>query len=270
MADSLPGILGLQGRPDRVTDYTSGTGTHVRKSALVLARVHVTSGGGGGGGGTNVVSRYAAGGSAAQTVIFWMLLNADLQYVVGAGGTGGSVGSAGSIGGESRFGNIVAAPGNPGIGASATPNHTYGGGYYYDGTVGLILPCGEGLPGGMGGGAPTGYKSYGLSAGFPFPTAGGSGGTAYNISASSPGASNGGVPGADSGSYGGGCGGGSSTYGKGGSGGNANNAGVAVAPTAPSATSYGAGGGGGGCGSGGGAAGANGVGGRIIIEEYIL
>ena len=116
---------------------TAGATTYVASTNLVFAVVEVPGGGGGGGG----------GGGYAQSIIPAATIGVSVTVTVGAAGIGGSGITLGVTGGTSSFGGlVVAAGGNPGLGATAAAAAS--GGLGGIGVTGQVLKTGS--PGGMG------------------------------------------------------------------------------------------------------------------------
>lgn len=101
---TLTGLLGGAGKPIKVTQYTSGSGSHTPVSTSNgWFRVTLVSGGSGGfgasqssfyGGPGNILIQQASGGSGGtngQAVTYWLKsIEPSYSYTVGAGGTGGT------------------------------------------------------------------------------------------------------------------------------------------------------------------------------------
>lgn len=235
----LEGFFGPTGAPDRITVLT-GSGTHTPAGITVLARVTLVGGGAPGEDGSTSLADAARGGAAGATLVALLRLTGDATYSVGAAAPPGDAAN------PSTFGPLL-APGGTSSG--------FGGGYDPADTPN-IMALGQGLPGGAGGGTPAGSKTAGRAPGLPYRPA------------DSTVPFGGGPAGVDDAGYEGGCGGGSSQYGKGGAGGAANDAGTGAPGQA--GDGFGSGGGGGGAGSLAGGAGASGQPGTCIVEEWIL
>lgn len=163
------GPPGGGGRPLRIVDLKSGSGTFVPLTTGSWCRVTLL--GAGGGSGSNATTN--GGGGASSASVFWIRLAGPVPYVVGAGGVGSTT-TAGSAGGASKFANVT-QPG--GLGGFDT------------GTNGVVLPAviasGSGMPGNGSGahiGGSTAYGTAGATAGAA-GTGFGAGGSGNNTAA---------------------------------------------------------------------------------------
>ena len=233
------------------TPYTTAgaTGTHTFNAATRYYVVTLVGGGGGGAKGAVGAAGGGGGGGGATRVQTVLKTASTATYAVGSGGAGstGAPGSSGAAGTETRFGQIIAAPGNAG---GVSPTVAVGGYLYSDATASQQGNAG-GLGGGSGGpGNPVNVDGgYGRAPGYSSTNMDGGA-----LVAGGNGTANGG----------GGGGGGSSLYGTGGVGSSGSGG---TSANGAAGTGYGAGGGGSGGattpGSGG-----NGTGGYILVEEF--
>lgn len=268
------------GKPNRITTYTSGSGTFVPLNTTTgFALVTIVSGGQSGmKGDTNYDwpgfgdSVGGNGGTAGQMMQFWTKTIQSVSYAVGAGGAT-ATGGGQNNGSNSRWGSIVVLGGGngwrtsnntnlikslafPGISLNSGMSGGAGGTFYYSTNVQ------------RGGNAPNFHSS---PDDWSVPTSGTPLPNGTSIAGNT-------VVGVNN-TYYGGAGGGDSIYGYGGSGGNSVISDTLNAGDGVAGTGYGAGGGGGGVivyttypnpGTGRSGYGGAGSGGIIIIEEYVF
>lgn len=208
--NNISDFLG-SGKPKRITEYTSGTGTYV--PTVDMARCFVRLQAGGGGGHSAASPNTSGGGGGAMIEFIIRIPIAGLAYAVGAGGIVAGDGSA------TTLGNFAAPPGRAATGAAPGLGGLLS---FSSGSVdadSVTVLDGQGFSGVCGGAG--GYSNNGLRPGYPVADS-----QYFTVGAAS-------LMYAAGGNGQGAYSGGSSFYGKGGT--NTN---------APAADAYGAGGGG--------------------------
>lgn len=137
------GYVPIWGKPERVTTYTSGTGTYKPTEANAWCYVILVGGGGGGRQPSNT-STPTTGGGGGCVYQTWIKItsSAGVSYAVGAGG------AAGTAGGNTTFSTLTATGGRAGciissgyIPASGTvniPSFTIQGNYTGWGSTGTL------------------------------------------------------------------------------------------------------------------------------------
>jgi len=117
------GYAPIWGKPERVTTYTSGTGTYKPTEANAWCYVILVGGGGGGRqpNGPNCPTSGGGGGCVYQT---WIKItsSAGVSYAVGAGG------AAGAAGGNTTFSTLTATGGR--IGSANSTGYIAASGTY--------------------------------------------------------------------------------------------------------------------------------------------
>lgn len=235
---TLTGLVSGGGKPNRVTVYTSGSGTFTPLSSTnSFLRITLTGGGKGGGIGSENYS--GAGGEAGHTVQVSFKASApSYAYAVGAGGAGAtgiqnpspnSGGTLGANGGNTTIGSFIGLGG----GGTYVVIHPAAEQYYRGGPGGPGQFSQPGVPGSNVNGIPGYYADGGPnpSIGSRFITPS-NGGTATTTSPSLP-------------YRAGGSGGGASIYGNGGTGGSVQSPFALSVYAGSNGPAWGAGGGGG-------------------------
>lgn len=238
------------GKPIRVVNYTSGSGTFTPLETNSWCRVTLV--GGGAGGCRSSSTSPGRGGGAGGMAVYFVRVAGATTYAVGAGGDGASTANTeGGVGGATIFGNLR-VEGGRNNGSTTNGNDNTAGRYSSNPTnfngVGYF-----GGPGGSSGTSSINNATDGTPGSLPAQyIAGWVGDNQGTKSAGN--------------NYGGGGGGGYTIYGNGGVGGNGTDSGSGT--VGGNATGAGGGGGGGGSGPSGTSNGGNGSSGLIIIEEF--